>query len=124
MSDKIVPMLLPLWLGALSLLVLGLTALTVGSAYKARQHRMATDRRLDELGRALHDKADALNVRCDDLRQGLNQLSRLEDRLRLLELENELARLRQDGQLAAEAETRLNEAVRALRADLLAAKEA
>ena len=117
-------MLLQLWLGALSLLFLGLTALTVGSAYKARQHRMATDRRLDELGRALHEKADALNVRCDDLRQGLDQLSLLEDRLRLLELENELARLRQDGQLAAEAETRLNEAVRALRADLLAAREA
>lgn len=123
MSDKIVAMLLPLWLGALSLLVLGLTALTVGSAYKARQHRMATDRRLDELGRALHEKVDALNVRCDDLRQGLDHLGRLEDRLRLLELESELSRLRQDGRLAAEAETRLNEAIRALRADLLA-KEA
>lgn len=117
-------MLFQLWLGALSLLVLGLTALTVASAYKARQHRIATDRRLDDLGRALHEKADALNVRCDDLRQGLDHLDRLEDRLRLLELESELSRLRQDGRLATEAETRLNASLRELRADLLAAKEA
>lgn len=112
-------MLLQLWLGALSLLVFALTALTVGAAYKARQHRMATDQRLDELGRALHEKADALNVRCDELRQRLDHLDRLEDRLRLLEFDNELSRLRQEGRLDAAAETRLSEALRALRADLL-----
>jgi len=120
--DKIAAMLIYLWLGGLTALLLGVAAFSVWAAQKARAHRMVVDQRLGGLGRELFEQADALSRRCDDLRAAVDHLGSLEDRLRLLELERELARLAAGGKIEAAAASRLEDAVAALRGDI-AAKE-
>lgn len=110
--------MLQFWLGGLTVLVLGLAAFVALSAIKARQHRMATDARLDGLGRELAERVDALNRRCDDLRAAVDRLGTLADRVRLLELEREVAGLFADGKLDPGAAGRLEAAVATLRQDL------
>ena len=114
--------MLQLWLGGLSALVLGLLGFTVLTAIKARRHRMASDQRFERLGAELFAAADALNRRCDHLGREIDRLAGLGDRLRLLELEREVAALATSGGLDSAAAARLSAAVAALRADL-AAKE-
>lgn len=115
--------MLQLWLGGLTALVLGLAAFSVFTAVKARGRRMASDQRIEQLGTELFAAADALNRRCDDLRREIDRLAGLGDRLRLLELEREVAALAADGELDSAAAGRLAAAVAALRADLAAATE-
>lgn len=107
-----------LWLATLSALFLGLAAFTLWAALKARAHRIATDRRLDQLGRELFEKAAALDRRCDELSGAVVRLEGLAGRLRLLELERELARLAASGRLDGGARERLETAIAALRDEL------
>lgn len=107
-----------IWLAALSVLGFGLAAFSFMAAHKARRHRMATDRRLDQLGRELFDKATALDHRCDELAAAVTRLEALGSRLRLLELERELARLAASGRITGAARERLETAIAALRAEL------
>lgn len=117
-------MSLQIWLAILSVFGLGLAAFTLFAAKKARDHRMATDRRLDQLGRELFDKTAALDRRCDELVAAVTRLEALGSRLRLLELERELARLGASGRLTDAARERLETAIASLRADLGGAGEA
>ena len=111
-------MVLQYWLGGLTALLLGLMAFSWWAAQKARAHRMATDRRLDLLGRELFDKADGLSRRCDELQAQIDHLGELESRLRLLELERELARLTAGGRIDGRVRERLEDAIAALRTEI------
>lgn len=116
-------MLLHFCLGGLTAFTLGLAAFFALTTVKARRHRMAVDLRLENLGRETSAQADALNRRCDDLRSAIDRLETLADRVRLLELEREVARMAAGGRVSDAAAERLDEAVADLRADV-AAKEA
>jgi hypothetical protein len=107
-----------IWLAALTLFGFALAAFSLLAAKKARSHRMATDRRLEELGHELFEKAAALDRRCDDLRAVADRVDLLEARLRLLELERELARLAGSGRLDSGVRARLETAIAALRNEL------
>jgi hypothetical protein len=112
------------WLSALTVVLLGIAGFTLLAAQKARSHRVAADRRFEELGRELFDKAAALDRRCDDLAAALVRLEGLGGRLRLLELERELARLAASGRLDTGARERLEMAIAALRSELSGANGA
>lgn len=111
-------MWIQIWLGLLTALLLGLCAFFVWTAWKARRHRMVTDVRMDDLGHKIAQQADALNRRCDHLLTKIGRLETLGDRVRLLELDRQVARLAASGRVDSSAAGRIGAAVDALRADV------
>lgn len=115
-------MLIQIWLGLLTAVLLGLCAFFVWTALLARRHRMVTEVRMDDLGRQIAQQADALHRRCDHLLAKVDRLETLGDRVRLLELDRQVTRLADGGRISAGVSRRLEGAVADLRADV-AAKE-